>query len=329
MANVRKHDEYIQWRLAEHDKQKPSSPAEVRLKKALDALSPRSIRAWRLGPRFDPFLGTCPYPFPEVSGGSSIPPPPQRTAPQLCSPEGASVPKRAASQLCGKPEWAIVSAGKPGKRGSAEGASGSAEQPEEHKRLKMPPAEAYVPGKVFSTSIPEGQTTRRDIEARLPSNITFMDRSQQMHKAILEDPQLRIWLPRNNNIHQHVVEVVHALLSWRSSLRFKIGITVDVVYRFNTADYAYVRPHSHLRDGVLYEGMHVVYIHQTRSTIAIAEHLIINSLRNLFKSKIANKKVDMDTNGQNNDGSDDERYDAVGPHYLYIAWGEPGPCHRK
>ena len=74
-ANVREHDEYIRWRLAEHDKQKPSSPAEVRLKKALDALSPRSIRAWRLGPPFDPFLGTCPYPFPEVSGGPSIPPP--------------------------------------------------------------------------------------------------------------------------------------------------------------------------------------------------------------------------------------------------------------
>ena len=61
----------------------------------------------------------------------------------------------------------------------------------------------------------------------------------------------------------------------------------------------------------------------------MAEHLIINHLRNLFESKIANKKVDLDTNGQNNDGSDDERYDAVGPQYLYIAWGEPEPCHRN
>lgn len=289
-ANVREHDEYIRWRLAEHDKQKPSSPAEVRLKKALDALSPRSIRAWRLGPPFDPFLGTCPYPFPEVSGGSSIPPPSAARGAvvslQLDEKPECTSRKRTASQLDEKPEWT-------------------------------------------SRGQPEGQTTMRDIEARLPSNITFMDRSPQMHKAILEDPRLRIWLPRNQNIHQHVVEVVQALLSWRSSLRFKIGITIDVVYRFNTPDYAYVRPHSHLRDGVLYEGMHVVYIHQTRSTIAMAEHFLINHLRKLFKSKIANKKVDLDNNGQNNDGSDDERYDAVGPHYLYIAWGEPGPCHRK
>ena len=55
----------------------------------------------------------------------------------------------------------------------------------------------------------------------------------------------------------------------------------------------------------------------------------INHLQSSFGSKIANKEVDLDTNRQNNDGSDDERYDAAGPYYLYIAWGEPGPCHRK
>ena len=317
MANARKHDEYIRKLLAEHEQQKRRSPVEVRLKKALDALSPRSIRAWRLGPHFDPFLGTCPYPFPEESGGFSIPPPSQRTAPEAnCRPP----PKRTASQL-DEPEEVFSTSLK--KKCSG--------QPEEEvlstsmkKKCSGQPEE-----EVLSTSMPEGQTTMSDIEARLPRNITFMDRSPQVHKAILEDPQLRIWLPRNKNIHWHVVEVVHALLSWRSSLRFKIGITVDVVYRFNTANYAYVKPHSHLRDGVHYEGMHVVYIHQTRSTIAMAEHMIINNLQNLFKSKIANKKVDLDTNWQNNDGSDDEKCDAGGPHYLYIAWGEPGPCHRK
>ena len=311
---MRKHDEYIQSLLAEHDKQKLLSPAEVSLKKAVDALSPRSSRAYRLGPPFDPFLGTCPYPFPEVSGGFSIPPPSQRTATEPDSPKSTIRPKRTASQLDDKLEWTSRSTG----------------QPEEHKRLKVPPAEVYVLGKVSSTSMPEGQTTMSDIEARLPRNIIFMDRSPQMHKAILEDARLRIWLPRNLNIHQHVVQVVHALLSWRSSLRFKIGITVDVLYRFNTADYAYVKPHSHLRDGVRYEGMHVVYVHKTRSTIAMAEHMAINNLLDCkeFQSKIANKKTVLDTHIPG-DESDDDRYDAVGPHYLYIAWGEPGPCNRK
>jgi len=95
---MRKHDEYIQSLLAEHDKQKLLSPAEVSLKKAVDALSPRSSRAYRLGPPFDPFLGTCPYPFPEVSGGFSIPPPSQRTATEPDSPKSTIRPKRTASQ---------------------------------------------------------------------------------------------------------------------------------------------------------------------------------------------------------------------------------------
>ena len=64
--HMRKYDEYIRSRLAEHDEQRQFnlSPDKVRLKKALAALSPRSMRAYRFGPPFDPFLGTCPYPFP-------------------------------------------------------------------------------------------------------------------------------------------------------------------------------------------------------------------------------------------------------------------------
>jgi len=196
--------------------------------------------------------------------------------------------------------------------------------------LGMPRATHAEGHHVFPEGMPEGQTTMMDIEALLPENIIFMERSRQMHERILNEPRLRIWLPRALHIHQHIVKVVRALLSWRSSLLFKVGIAVDVHHRFHTAHYAYMKPLSHLRDGVRYEGMHVVYIHKTRSTIAMAEHMAINNLLDCkeFQSKIANKKTDLDTHIPG-DESDDDRYDAVGPHYLYIAWGEPGPCNRK
>jgi len=313
-------NEWIRQRLA--DPEQPLSPARVRLIKAIDALSPRSKRAYRLGPSFDPFLGTCPYPFPEVSGGISIPP---RTVSQLDDSTG--VEKRTASHSEQEDEF-----GQPAIGGyppeltqlatcSKRIRSG---QHGDYQQTKARPAD-----RSDLHLMPAGQTTLRDIEARLPDQIKFMQRSSQMNKAILEDPLMRIWLPEDNNIHEHVFVVVRALLSWRSSLRFKIGISIDAVFRFSKASYAYLKPGSKLSDGVRYEGMHVVWVHQTRSTIAMAEHLLINILLHSFGSKIANKKKDMDINQQNKDGSDDERYDAPGPHYLYIAWGEPGPCNRK
>ena len=110
---------------------------------------------------------------------------------------------------------------------------------------------------------------------------------------------------------------------------FKVGMTVDPLHRFNTASYAYSKPESHLRDGVRYEGMHVVYIHEARKVIATSEHFMMNHfLENLeFESHCANQKRNLDTSFVNDD-SDEERYDAKGPHSLYIAWGARGAYHR-
>lgn len=314
-------NEWIRQRLA--NPEQPLSPARARLKKAIGALSPRSKRAYRLGPSFDPFLGTCPYPFPEVSGGISIPP---RTVSQLDDSTG--VEKRTASHSEQEDEFGQLAIGGYPPEPTPEPATCSKRirsgQHGDYQQTKARPADRSE-----LHFMPTGQTTLGDIEARLPDHIKFMQRSSQMHMAILEDPRMRIWLPGDNNIHEHVFDVVRALISWRSSLRFKIGISIDAVFRFSKASYAYLKPGSKLSDGVRYEGMHVVWVHQTRSTVAMAEHLLINVLLHSFGSKIANKKKDMDINQQNKDGSDDERYDAPGPHYLYIAWGEPGPCNRK
>ena len=331
------------------------SAAEAQLKKAVDALSPRSKRAYRLRGDFDPCLGSCPYAYPAVSGGFSIPPPSnitKRAASQFDSPKDTSISKhlrimhgqqKAVDSVAVTEHPALAPAtGGAGAEPGAKPATGGAAFAAKHggtaaptiafleSDLGMPRATHAEGHHVFPEGMPEGQTTMMDIEALLPENIIFMERSRQMHERILNEPRLRIWLPHGLHIHQHIVKVVRALLSWRSSLRFKVGIAVDVHHRFHTAHYAYMKPLSHLRDGVRYEGMHVVYIHKTRSTIAMAEHMAINNLLDCkeFQSKIANKKTDLDTHIPG-DESDDDRYDAVGPHYLYIAWGEPGPCNRK
>ena len=95
------------------------------------------------------------------------------------------------------------------------------------------------------------------------------------------------------------------------------GLTVDPAYRFNTPSYAYSNSKTHLRDGVRYEGMHVVYIHEARKVIDTSEHFMMNHfVENLeFKSHCANKKRDVDTSFEGDD-SDDERSDAKGPYTL-------------
>jgi len=314
------------------------SAAEVQLKKAVDALSPRSKRAYRLRGDFDPLLGSCPYAYPAVSGGFSIPPPSnitKRAASQFDSPKDTSISKHLRimhgqqTDLLRHPAPAPATGGAGAEAGAkpATGGAGLVNALGVDSDAAPTHAEDHH---VLPGGMPEGQTTMMDIEALLPDNIVFMERSRQMHERILNEPRLRIWLPHALHIHQHIVKVVRALLSWRSSLRFKVGIAVDVHHRFHTAHYAYMKPQSHLRDGVRYEGMHVVYVHKTRSTIAMAEHMAINNLLDCkeFQSKIANKKTDLDTHIPGHE-SDDDRYDAVGPHYMYIAWGEPGPCNRK
>jgi len=116
---------------------------------------------------------------------------------------------------------------------------------------------------------------------------------------------------------------------WSKCCKNDKGITADPAYRFNTPSYAYSKSKTQLRDGVRYEGMHVVYIKESRSEIALAEHLMMNHfLESLeFESHCANQKRNLDKSFVNDD-SDEERYDAKGPHSLYIAWGARGAYHR-
>ena len=287
-------DAYVKF-LMWYNKQPPAPGAwPPALVKAVDALSPRSQRAYRLGPPFDPFLGSCPYPFPRWSGGPLVPPP-------------SAIAKRTASQFDST-------------------LSSSSSSSKHARKNAQPKSDLTAEDQLFPAGMPEGQTTVRAVEARLSEHVNNMERSRPMHERILEEPRLRIWLPLNtksNFVLQHVVAVVRALLVWRPSLMFKVGIAVDAYHRFHTADYAYMTPLSQLRDGVRYEGMHVVYIHPTRSVIAMLEHCAMNHFLELpeFKSHCANKKRDMDTHIAG-DESDDDRYDAVGPHSVYIVWGE-------
>ena len=152
-----------------------------------------------------------------------------------------------------------------------------------------------------------------------------------MLQQILKDPSVRIWLPtKYNDMQQHVVEVVDSLLLARPSLRFKVGIAVCALSRYWHSGYGYCLPESHLRDGVRYEGMHVVWMHQTRMVVAMAEHCLENYflVTPMYQHKCANVKSDIDDHVPG-DESDDERPTAPGPHTLYISWGEPGPKYRK
>ena len=291
-----KGENYILWRLKRA--REPPAPGALSQEEqdAVDSLSPRSKRAYRLGPPFDPRLGSCPYDFPMYGDD------------YLNSVKGQQELKENAAASSKRRRVSPVRI-----TGAATGAPRS------------------DPVSIIGC-MPEGQTTLDAVEAAMPEIVKDMERTRPMCVQILEDPSLRIWLPAQKQetfIFQHIVSVVRALLSWRPCIKFKVGLTIDPAFRFGTPTYAYSNAKTHLRDGVIYEGMHVVLIKESRKEIALAEHLMMNHFLNNaeFDKHCANKKLNVDTSFGNDD-SDDERFDAKGPYALYISWGSPGPYHR-
>ena len=303
--------DYVTWSL-KRSREAPAPGALTQEKqRAVDALSPRSKRAYRLGPvygypPFDPRLGSCPYDFPMYGDD------------YLNSVKGQQELKENAAASSKRRRVSPVRI-----TGAATDDKGC-----------MPPVRIQPRSDPVSIigCMPEGQTTLDAVEATMTEIVKDMERTRPMCLQILEDPSLRIWLPAQKQetfIFQHIVSVVRALLSWRPCIKFKVGLTIDPAFRFGTPTYAYSNAKTHLRDGVIYEGMHVVLIKESRKEIALAEHLMMNYFLNNaeFDKHCANKKLNKDTSFENDD-SDDERFDAKGPYALYISWGSPGPYHR-
>ena len=186
--------DYVTWSL-KRSREAPAPGALTQEKqRAVDALSPRSKRAYRLGPMygfppFDPRLGSCPYDFPMYGDD------------YLNSVKGQQELKENAAASSKRRRVSPVRI-----TGAATGAPRS------------------DPVSIIGC-MPEGQTTLDAVEATMTEIVKDMERTRPMCVQILEDPSLRIWIParkQDNFVFQHIVYVVRALLSWRPSLMFKV-----------------------------------------------------------------------------------------------------------
>lgn len=147
----------------------------------------------------------------------------------------------------------------------------------------------------------------------------FVDVLADLHR-------ISVWLPRDTHCVRHVKSVIASL---SREMMFKIGITVNPMFRYYEAWYAYSKAHAQQRDGVIYEGMILVYVHPMRDTVSMFEHNMICVCKGdpTLRHRCANVKEDFD-NHITYDDSDEERAEAAGPHVPYIVWGRRCPKLR-
>ena len=134
-----------------------------------------------------------------------------------------------------------------------------------------------------------------------------------------------VWLPSHLDFLGHVQSIVAQI---PHQYAVKVGVAHDPEERlwgvssiFNTTrktHYAYSTEYAKNKDKVEYEGLIVVNVNCSREVIETLEHGAIALVRQLFPRQCRNRKVDQDSKKDRNDGSGDE---AVGPHFLYIAYG--------
>lgn len=186
-----------------------------------------------------------------------------------------------------------------------------------------PPASSSKPRPLQTPVLlgsPKGQRSWEEVAPLLSDSVACLERCKKVLQQILDDcHRIYLWLPSDGRIDQHVKQVVRNLLPGH---HFKIGITDNPPRRFYEPWYAYWKEHAKSKDRIAYEGMYVVYMHQSRSTVAMAEHCLISFYTNdcLFKKRCANRKDDLDDHIRH-DESDEERSDSPGPHFLYVAFG--------
>ena len=88
---------------------------------------------------------------------------------------------------------------------------------------------------------------------------------------------------------------------------------------------AYSMPGVHKTDGVVYEFFILVLVHHERETISWVEHFLINlfavdGCQGIPKERCANRLIIVDDHWKCE--SDEEKSEAAGPHFVYIACGE-------
>jgi hypothetical protein len=139
-----------------------------------------------------------------------------------------------------------------------------------------------------------------------------------MFRELVDDLRISVNLPNNNHYIQHAKGVIAALNPMH---RFKIGITNDPDERFYSKHYAYTKPHTQERDGVMYSGMIVIFAHQAREVIAMMEHALIVHWHQHAPNRCANKKIDFDNHIDFDLSGSESEYNSAGPHILYVAHG--------
>ena len=164
------------------------------------------------------------------------------------------------------------------------------------------------------------------VSALLTLQVLGLERTISEVRWALEDTNTTIRLTAKQDVIDHVVNVVRDL---PDDMRFKVGITYQLEKRLYTVPYAYFMPSRHVQDGVVYEGWKLVYVHHIRQVIGMLEHALIKIFKvygvpGIAKERCANRLEILDNN-MDCEQSDEERADAVGPHWVYIAFGVR--CH--
>ena len=160
----------------------------------------------------------------------------------------------------------------------------------------------------------------------LTPQVLGLERTISEVRWALEDTNTTIRLTAKQDPIRHAVNVVRDL---PDHMRFKVGITYQLENRFYNVPYAYSMPSSHVQDGVVYEGWKLVYVHHIRQVIGMLEHALIKIFKvygvpGIAKERCANR-LEIFDNNMDCEQSDEERSDAVGPHWVYITFGVR--CH--
>lgn len=164
------------------------------------------------------------------------------------------------------------------------------------------------------------------VSALLTPEVLGLERTISEVRWALEDTNTTIRLTATQDPIRHAVNVVRDL---PDDMRFKVGITYQLEQRFYNVSYAYSMPSIHVKDGVIYEGWKLVYVHHIRQVVGMLEHALIKIFKvygvpGIAKERCANR-LEIFDNNMNCEQSDEERSDAVGPHWVYITFG--ARCH--
>ena len=161
------------------------------------------------------------------------------------------------------------------------------------------------------------QKNWQEVKMVLSQKTIELERTMPMIQEITSDEHITVWLPKSPYYIQHCHTVLAAL---QTSHRFKVGITVDPDWRYHLAHYAYTKHRTQERDHVKYQGMIVVFLHNSREVVAMMEHALISECLRAYASRCANRKIDYDNHIQ--DESDSENEQSPRPFALYICYGQ-------